>query len=74
MERGFLQREAELSKFNAFDESNPEIERTTREQVIPHVTERFDPNDPLADWSGQCRYEKIQSKLDTHSKRCASIG
>lgn len=66
MEKSFLQREAELSKFNqGATDSRVEDETVP---VVPHASnEIYDPNHPDADWTGRVARSFKKRTFNTHT-------
>jgi hypothetical protein len=58
MEKSYLQAQAEMARFDGGARANERRERSnnqTPSPVIPHVTDKYDPEHPDADWGGYVR-------------------
>ncbi|KAG1702450.1 hypothetical protein DVH05_009400 [Phytophthora capsici] len=54
MEKSYLQVQAEIARFNAGSRSI-QSDNQTPSPVIPHLTDKYDPDHPDADWGGYVR-------------------
>lgn len=55
MERSYLQAQAEMTRFDAGARAHGGEDGSNNQQVIPHVSDKYDPDHPDADWGGYVR-------------------